>query len=84
MEKQKILKGFGRNNHLYNCPFCNGSEIDGIVLLGYKYPKYRVTCTSCGVMVEDDRKDKVQAAWNMRGGISWMEQTLLTPPLKAK
>lgn len=67
-------KSFGRNNHLYNCPFCDGAEKDGVVLLGYKYPKFRVTCTSCDCMIEDDRIDKVQSAWNMRGGMSWSEQ----------
>jgi transcription elongation factor Elf1 len=72
--KEPESKSFGKDNHLFNCPFCNGAEKDSIVVLGYKHPYYRVTCTSCGCMVEDDRKDKVQAAWNMRNGVTWLER----------
>lgn len=79
-EKEKTAEGsnFGNNNHLKPCPFCAGTEKDHVVILGYKSPYYRVTCCNCNVVLEDDRKDKVQGKWNDRNGLSWDKADYLT------
>ncbi len=73
---EEAAKDYGKDNHLYNCPFCNGSERDSKVLLGYKYPKFRVSCVSCGFNIEDDRVDKVKELWNTRDGKGWLQSNL--------
>lgn len=69
-----IAPRLDRCYHLYPCPFCGGVEGKD-VKVGYKHPKFRITCMTCGFCLQDDRIDKVQAAWNMRNGITWLEQS---------
>jgi hypothetical protein len=58
-------EGFGVSNNISPCPFCGGVEGDD-VFLGYEYPKYRIACVPCDIVMRDDRKDKVIANWNNR------------------
>lgn len=64
---QQIQKGanLGKDNHIKPCPFCGSKEGENVIL-GYDYPKYRIACIPCGVVMVDDRKDKVIANWNNR------------------
>ncbi len=55
----------GKDNGLFPCPFC-GSIEGGDLILGYKYPKYRITCIGCDIIMLADRKDKIIAHWNHR------------------
>jgi hypothetical protein len=68
-------KSLGKNNHLAPCPFCGGIEGEN-VLLGLRDQFFRVSCWSCGFHIEHDRKDKAIAGWNMRNGVTWLEQNL--------
>lgn len=68
-------KSLGKNNHLAPCPFCGGIEGEN-VLLGLRDQFFRVSCWSCGFHIEHDRKDKAIAEWNMRNGVTWIEQNL--------
>jgi hypothetical protein len=64
---QQIQKGagLGKENGISPCPFCGSKEGENVIL-GYEYPKYRIACVPCGVIMLDDRKDKVIANWNRR------------------
>lgn len=67
----------GVKNGIDPCPLCGGKEGE-TVLLGYKEPRYLITCTECNLTVIDDRKDKVQGKWNTRNGIDfWDKQSWL-------
>lgn len=65
--RQQIQNGadLGKSNHISPCPFCGGKEGDNVIL-GYEYPKYRIACVPCGVVMINDRKDKVITNWNRR------------------
>lgn len=64
-EQIDAAASFGKNNGLLPCPFC-GSEEGENVMLGYEYPKYRITCIPCSIIMKHDRKDKVKEYWNKR------------------
>jgi hypothetical protein len=67
----------GVANGIDPCPFCAGKEGE-TVFLGYKEPRYMISCANCNVRLIDDRKDKVQAKWNLRNGITfWDKQSWL-------
>lgn len=57
----------GVTNGIDPCPLCGGKEGDD-VFLGYKEPRYMITCVPCSLRIIDDRKDKVQGKWNTRNG----------------
>lgn len=65
--KRQINKGadLGKSNNIKPCPFC-GSEEGENVILCYNYPKYRIACIPCGVVMLADRKDKIIENWNNR------------------
>jgi len=56
-------------NRLEPCPFCMRKYDDhGIqtLFLGYEYPYYRISCVTCGIVMKQDREDKVISIWNNR------------------
>lgn len=60
-------RSLGHDNGIFPCPLCGGTEADHIVMLGKVAPDhYRITCTSCHLRMERDRKDKVISNWNHR------------------
>lgn len=87
-EKDFTPVNLGVANGIDPCPFCLGKEGE-TVFLGYNEPRYMISCTNCNVRIIDDRKDKVQAKWNLRNGITfWDKQSWLkehsTPVNEAK
>jgi hypothetical protein len=77
-ETDYIPVSMGVANGIDPCPLCGGKEGESVIL-GYKHPYYRITCTDCSLIITDDRKDKVQGKWNTRNGVDfWQKQNTVS------